>query len=98
MTRKVKSRLLRISVKTFFFAKVCSFDTLEEEIESKKRIGYLPENNPLYKEMYIKEYLNFVSSIYKIENKKQRIEQIIQKVILQAEQHKKIGELTGGYI
>ena len=76
---------------------VCNFDTLEEEIESKKRIGYLPENNPLYKEMYIKEYLNFVASIYKIEDKKQRIEQIIQKVRLQVEQHKKIGELSKGY-
>jgi len=78
-------------------AKVCNFDTLEEEIESKKRIGYLPENNPLYKKMYIKEYLNFVASIYKIEDKKQRIEQIIQKVRLQAEQHKKIEELSKGY-
>ena len=78
-------------------AKVCNFDTLEEEIESKKRIGYLPENNPLYKEMYIKEYLNFVASIYKIEDKKQRIEQIIQKARLQVEQHKKIEELSKGY-
>ena len=77
--------------------KVCNFNTAEQENESKKRIGYLPENNPLYKEMYIKEYLNFVASIYKIEDKKQRIEQMIQKVGLQSEQHKSIGELSKGY-
>lgn len=77
--------------------KVCKFNTEEQENESKKRIGYLPENNPLYKEMYIKEYLNFVASIYKIEDKKQRIEQMIQKVGLQSEQHKTIGELSKGY-
>ncbi len=77
--------------------KVCKFNTAELENESKKRIGYLPENNPLYKEMYIKEYLNFVASIYKIEDKKQRIEQMIQKVGLQSEQHKTIGELSKGY-
>ena len=78
-------------------AEVCSFDTLEEEIESKKRIGYLPENNPLYKQMYVKEYLNFVSSIYKIENKIKRIEQMIQEVGLQSQQHKMIGKLSKGY-
>ena len=77
--------------------KVCNFNTAEQENESKKRIGYLPENNPLYKEMYIKEYLNFVASIYKIEDKRQRIEQMIQKVGLQSEQHKTIGELSKGY-
>ena len=77
--------------------KVCKFNTIEQENESKKRIGYLPENNPLYKEMYIKEYLNFVASIYKIEDKRQRIEQMIQKVGLQSEQHKTIGELSKGY-
>jgi ABC-2 type transport system ATP-binding protein len=77
--------------------KICNFNTKEEEIESKKRIGYLPENNPLYKEMYIKEYLNFIASICKIEDKKQRIEQMIQKVGLQTEQHKTIGKLSKGY-
>ena len=77
--------------------KVCKFNTVKQENESKKRIGYLPENNPLYKEMYIKEYLNFVASIYKIEDKRQRIEQMIQKVGLQSEQHKTIGELSKGY-
>lgn len=77
--------------------KVCNFNTKEEEIESQKRIGYLPENNPLYKGMYIKEYLNFIASIYKIEDKKQRTKEMIKKVGLETEQHKKIGELSKGY-
>lgn len=77
--------------------KVCNFNTAGQENESKKRIGYLTENNPLYLEMYIKEYLNFVASIYKIEDKKKKIEQMIQKVGLQSEQHKTIGELSKGY-
>lgn len=77
--------------------KVCNFNTKEEEIESQKRIGYLSENNPLYKEMYVKEYLNFIASIYKIEDKKQRTKEMIKKVGLETEQHKKIGELSKGY-
>ena len=77
--------------------KICNFNTKEEEIESQKRIGYLPENNPLYKGMYIKEYLNFIASIYKIEDKKQRTKEMIKKVGLETEQHKKIGELSKGY-
>ena len=77
--------------------KICNFNTKEEEIESQKRIGYLPENNPLYKGMYIKEYLNFIASIYKIEDKKQRTNEMIKKVGLETEQHKKIGELSKGY-
>ena len=77
--------------------KICNFNTKEEEIESQKRIGYLPENNPLYKGMYIKEYLNFIASIYKIEDKKQRTNEMIKKVVLETEQHKKIGELSKGY-
>lgn len=96
-----KSTLMKIITSYFTqdngMAEICSFDTLEEEIESKKRIGYLPENNPLYKQMYVKEYLNFVSSIYKIENKIKRIEQMIQKVGLQSQQHKMIGKLSKGY-
>ena len=77
--------------------KICNFNTKEEEIESQKRIGYLSENNPLYKEMYVKEYLNFIASIYKIEDKKQRTKEMIKKVGLETEQHKKIGELSKGY-
>jgi ABC-2 type transport system ATP-binding protein len=52
--------------------KVCGFDTFENSIDVRRKIGYLPENNPLYLEMYVKEYLDFVCGIYKIKNKKAR--------------------------
>lgn len=70
----------------------------DENPEVKKQIGYLPENNPLYPEMYVREYLGFVASIYKsgISVKKQ-IENIIQLTGLAPEQNKKIGSLSKGY-
>jgi ABC-2 type transport system ATP-binding protein len=66
--------------------------------EVKKQIGYLPENNPLYPEMYVREYLGFVASIYKsgISEKKQ-IDNIIELTGLAPEQNKKIGSLSKGY-
>jgi ABC-2 type transport system ATP-binding protein len=69
-----------------------------ENLEVRNQIGYLPENNPLYPEMYVKEYLGFVSSIYKtgIPAKKQ-IEKIIELTGLGPEQKKKIGSLSKGY-
>lgn len=63
--------------------------------QTKKKIGFLPENNPLYYDMYVKEYLGFVADIRK-ENK-QVVEEIIQKVGLTSEMHKKIGQLSKGY-
>ncbi len=66
--------------------------------ENKKMIGYLPEHNPVYKDMYIKEYLAFIADIYKIQgDKNQLIRNIIDKTGLNREQHKKIGELSKGY-
>ena len=65
---------------------------------NKKLIGYLPENNPLYKDMYIKEYLTFVADIYRVQgNKKKIVENIIDKTGLNREQNKRIGELSKGY-
>jgi len=75
--------------------KVDNFSVLEQPVETKKRIGFLAENNPLYYEMYVREYLKFVSNI-RNENKK-RIEEVIEKVGLQPESHKKIGQLSKGY-
>ena len=77
--------------------KVCDLDTQEKDILVKAKIGYLPEHNPLYTDMYIKEYLSFVGSIYKIDNLKNRIAEIIQKTGLTTEQSKKIKELSKGY-
>ena len=77
--------------------KVCNIDTQKEEILVKSKIGYLAENNPLYNEMYIKEYLYFVSGIYNIEQKDKRVSEIIRQTGLESEKHKKIRELSKGY-
>ena len=73
---------------------VCDLDTLEQNLKVKAKIGYLPENNPLYTHMYIKEYLTFVGRIYKVENLNNRVTEIIQQTGLTAEQNKKIDELS----
>lgn len=70
---------------------------LENQMASRKIIGYLPEQNPLYSDMYIVEFLNFVAGIYKISNKKNRIEQVIELTGLIPERKKKIGALSKGY-
>ena len=77
--------------------KVCDLDTQEKDLLVKAKIGYLPEHNPLYTDMYIKEYLSFVGSIYKIDNLKNRIAEIIQQTGLTTEQSKKIKELSKGF-
>jgi ABC-2 type transport system ATP-binding protein len=78
--------------------KVCGFDIEEQSIDVRKHIGYLPENNPLYYEMYIKEYLEFVLGIRNWKgDKKKRIAEMIDMVGLGVEQHKKIGALSKGF-
>lgn len=76
---------------------VCGINQQENPLLAKEKIGYLPENNPLYYDMYVKEYLSFVANIYNIKNKKERIAQLIEKTGLEREQHKKIGQLSKGY-
>ena len=67
-------------------------------LEVKKQIGYLPENNPLYPEMYVREYLGFVASLYKSDtNRKSLVDNIIEVTGLTAEQKKTIGSLSKGY-
>ncbi|MBM3160394.1 MAG: gliding motility-associated ABC transporter ATP-binding subunit GldA [Bacteroidetes bacterium] len=68
-----------------------------DNLETRKVIGYLPENNPLYTEMYVREYLEFIGKIYKIKNVRQRVDEMIEAVGLEAEQNKKIGLLSKGY-
>jgi ABC-2 type transport system ATP-binding protein len=74
---------------------VSNFDIESEKIAAQKNIGYLPEHNPLYLEMYVKEYLRFHASIHKIS--KSEIEEIIKKVGLSPDSHKKISQLSKGY-
>ena len=76
-------------------AKICNLDINKNSIETKSRIGYLPEHNPLYLDMYVKESLEFVANIYNINHK--YIDEIIKKTGLLKEQHKLIGSLSKGY-
>ena len=70
-------------------------DIRDNEIEAKKNIGFLPENNPLYGEMYVKEYLSFVADIHQVS--KQRIDEVIELVGITPEKSKKISQLSKGY-
>lgn len=77
--------------------KVCGFDVMEQSIDARRQIGYLPEHNPLYLEMYVREYLSFIGGVYKIKNVKKRVEEMIDMVGLGSEAHKKMEALSKGY-
>lgn len=77
--------------------RVCGKEVSVDSIETRKHVGYLPENNPLYLDMYVKEYLEFVGNIYKIKNVRERVKEMIRLVGLEVEQNKKIGMLSKGY-
>jgi len=79
------------------FATVCGFNTNDQSIEVRKQVGYLPEHNPLYLDMYVKEFLQFIGGLYKIKNPNERVKEMIEATGLQAEQNKKIGALSKGY-
>lgn len=70
-------------------------DIRENEIEAKKNMGFLPENNPLYNEMYVKEYLRFVADLHQVS--KQRVDEVIELVGITPEKSKKISQLSKGY-
>ncbi|QNM85573.1 gliding motility-associated ABC transporter ATP-binding subunit GldA [Polaribacter pectinis] len=74
---------------------VDEIDVLQNPLEAQKTIGYLPEHNPLYSDMYVREYLQFQASIFKVD--KSQIEACIEKVGLTVEAHKKINQLSKGY-
>lgn len=76
---------------------VSGFDIFEESLEVRKKVGYLPENNPLYLELYVREYLEFIAGIYKVADKASRIREMIEITGLGNEQGKKIGQLSKGY-
>ena len=78
-------------------AQVCGNSVLTDAIAVKKLIGYLPENTPLYTDMYIREFLSFVGQTYNVPNLDHRVEEVIKQVGLTPEQHKKIGMLSKGY-
>ncbi len=76
---------------------VCGINVSTQPLEVKKRIGYLPESNALYVDMYIKEYLQFVASVYNIKDIQNAIKNVIKLVGLEVEEHKKISQLSKGY-
>jgi ABC-2 type transport system ATP-binding protein len=78
-------------------ASVNDLDVQENSIEVRKVIGYLPEHNPLYLEMYVKEYLGFIGGIYKLPDLKSRVDEMIEMTGLQSEYKKKIAALSKGY-
>ncbi|HJY21487.1 MAG TPA: ATP-binding cassette domain-containing protein, partial [Hanamia sp.] len=76
---------------------VNGIDVNTDAIEAKKQIGYLPEGNPLYHEMYVREYLEFIAGLHKINPIKKRIEEVIDLTGLRLESNKKTGQLSKGY-
>ena len=77
--------------------KVCGLDVNDDAIAIKKKIGYLPENNPLYSDMYVREYLSFIGELQKISSREKRVKELIEMTGLEKEHHKKIGQLSKGY-
>lgn len=78
-------------------ATVCGYDVTKDHLDVRRHIGYLPEHNPLYKEMYVKEYLELIAKIFKIQKPSQRISDLIEMTGLTKEQSKKIQFLSKGY-
>jgi ABC-2 type transport system ATP-binding protein len=76
---------------------VCGINVAEQPLETKKKIGYLPELNALYYDMYVREYLGFAAEVHTIGNKQQAISNAIETVGLTLEAKKKIGQLSKGY-
>jgi len=78
-------------------AYVCGINVTNDPLETKKKIGYLPELNALYYDMYVREYLAFVAEVHHVENAKVKIENVISLTGLTVESKKKIGQLSKGY-
>jgi ABC-2 type transport system ATP-binding protein len=78
-------------------ASVTGINVAENPLEAKKKTGYLPEANPLYYDMYVKEYLDFVAGVYGLADRAKQVQRVIEMVGLQIEQNKKIGQLSKGY-
>ena len=78
-------------------ATICGIAVNENNNETKKKIGYLPEANPLYYDMYVREYIDFITNVHQVKKKKEKIEEVIKTVGLTVEANKKIGQLSKGY-
>ncbi|MFT3676226.1 MAG: gliding motility-associated ABC transporter ATP-binding subunit GldA [Chitinophagaceae bacterium] len=78
-------------------ARVCDIDVNAQPLDAKKKIGYLPELNALYYDMYVREYLGFIAEVHGLTHRKQAVEKAIETVGLKPEANKKIGQLSKGY-
>jgi len=76
---------------------ICGIDIVEESLEVRKIVGYLPENNPLYLDMYVKEYLAFIGGLSGVKDTNKAVEHVLNITRLIPERHKKIGQLSKGY-
>ena len=96
-----KSTLMKITTcfipPTEGTATVYGYDIFDNPIEVRRQIGYLPEHNPLYTDMYVREFLSFIAGIYKLPNAKQRVEEMITLTGLTPESNKRINALSKGY-
>ena len=78
-------------------ALINGFDIVDQSLDVRKHVGYLPENNPLYKDMYVREYLGFIANLYKLKSLRSAVDDMIELTGLGLEQHKQIGALSKGY-
>jgi len=78
-------------------AEVCGYDVETQSLEVRRLIGYLPETNPLYRDLYVREYLHIMAGFHDLPNKKARVEEMIERTGLTRECHKRIGQLSKGY-
>jgi ABC-2 type transport system ATP-binding protein len=78
-------------------ARVCGFDTRSQSMDVRRNVGYLPEHNPLYLDLYVREYLDFVAGIHGLKDRGGRVRKMVDLVGLGREQHKRIGQLSKGY-
>jgi ABC-2 type transport system ATP-binding protein len=93
-TMKIISGCLRATAGN---ASVCGFDVEDDPMEVRRRVGYLAEHNPLYLDMYVREYLAFVASLYRLDRRAQRVEDVIARTGLGLEAHKRLHMLSKGY-
>ncbi|MBP5527929.1 MAG: ATP-binding cassette domain-containing protein [Bacteroidales bacterium] len=78
-------------------ASVCGHSIYDNPLEVRRNIGYLPEHNPLYLDMYVREFLRFVAGVHELKDVNDRVEDVIARVGLTPESNKKIGQLSKGY-
>lgn len=78
-------------------ATVRGYHVVEQSLQARKHVGYLPENNPLYPHMYVREYLQFMAALHGMKRDRRRLDDVIERTGLGPESHKKLGQLSKGY-